>query len=456
MCKRLKGFIGPPRLRLGLLFLAAIALHAADYKAGLARLIITPERPMYLSGYATRTHASEGKIHDLWAKALAIEDRKGGRVVIVSTDLVGLPRAITDLVAARALKEYGLDRARLVINSSHTHTGPLIRSNLSMMFTLSAEEQSRVDEYSRQLTDKLVAVVGAALGDLAPANLSFGNGVAGFAMNRREPTPTGIKNGVNRSGPTDHDVPVLKVTAPDGKLRAVLFGYACHNTTLTGEFYQFSGDYAGFAQIAVEKANPGATALFLMLCGADQNPYPRSKLEYAEKYGADLAAEVARIMSGPLQPVRGAILAAFQIADLQFAVHTRETFESRLKESNVYRVRHAKAMLATYDQGYPIRRYPYPVQAIGFGKDLTLVALGGEVVVDYVLRIKKEYGSKRIIVAGYSNDVMSYIPSLRVLKEGGYEASDAMLYYGLPGPYNDDVEDRIMRTVGQVMKRVKR
>lgn len=427
------------------LFLAAIALNAADYKAGLARLIITPEKAMYLSGYANRTHASEGKIHDLWAKALAIEDRKGGRVVIVSTDLVGLPRAITDVAGARVLKEYGLDRARLVINSSHTHTGPLIRGNLPYLFALSQDEQARVDEYSRQLTDKLVAVVGAALGDLAPANLSFGNGVAGFAMNRR-----------TAGGPTDHDVPVLKVTAPDGKLRAVLFGYACHNTTLTGEFYQFSGDYAGFAQIALEKANPGATALFLMLCGADQNPNPRSKLEYAEKHGADLATEVGRVMAGPLQTVRGAILAAFQSVDLEFAIYTRETFEARLKESNLYRVRHAKAMLAMYDQGYPIRRYPYPVQAIGFGKDLTVVALGGEVVVDYVLRIKKEYGSRGIIVAGYSNDVMSYIPSLRVLKEGGYEASGAMLYYGLPGPYNDEVEDRIFRTIGQVMKRIKR
>jgi hypothetical protein len=439
---------------LGLLL--AATLNAADYRAGLARLIITPEKPIYMSGYATRTHPSEGKIHDLWAKALAIEDRKSGRVVIVSTDLVGLPKSITDLVAARVLKEYNLDRARLVINSSHTHTGPLIRGNLANMFALSAEEQQRVDEYSRQLTDKLVTVVGAAIGDLAPANLSFGNGVAGFAMNRREPSATGIKNGLNPNGPTDHDVPVLKVTTPDGKLRAVLFGYACHNTTLTGEFYQFSGDYAGFAQIALEKANPGATALFLMLCGADQNPQPRSKLEYAQKYGADLAAEVIRVLAGQLQPVSGAIRAAFQTVDLQFAVHTRQTFESRLSEANVFRVRHAKAMLATYDQGYPIRRYPYPVQAIGFGKDLTLVALGGEVVVDYVLRIKKEYGSKGIIVAGYSNDVMSYIPSLRVLKEGGYEASDAMLYYGLPGPYNDDVEDQIFRTIARVMKRVKR
>jgi Neutral/alkaline non-lysosomal ceramidase, N-terminal len=449
--------IGNKMCKLPILLLAVANLSsAAGYKAGIGRLIITPEKPIYLSGYANRTHPSVGKIHDLWAKALAIEDAKGARVVIVSTDLVGLPRAITDVVAARVLKEYHLDRARLVINSSHTHTGPLIRSNLSLMFDLSQEERDRVDEYSRELTDKLVAVVGAAINDLAPAGLSFGNGTATFAINRRQKASSAVRIGVNTQGPTDHDVPVLKVSGPDGKLRAVLFGYACHNTTLTGEFYQLSGDYAGFAQAALEQSNPGATALFMMLCGADQNPNPRSTLDYAKQHGADLAAEVNRVLAGRLQPVRGAILAAFQSVDLEFAIHTRETFESRLKETNVFRVRHAKAMLALYDQGRPIRRYSYPVQAVSFGKDLTLVALGGEVVVDYVLRIKREYGSKGIIVAGYSNDVMSYIPSLRVLKEGGYEASDSMLYYGLPGPYNDEVEDRIFRTIGKVMARVKR
>ncbi|HTM50991.1 MAG TPA: neutral/alkaline non-lysosomal ceramidase N-terminal domain-containing protein, partial [Bryobacteraceae bacterium] len=408
-------------LRLTILAATLTALAAAaEYKAGTARIIITPDKPQYLSGYANRTHASEGKIHDLWAKALAIEDRQGGRVVIVSTDLVGLPRGITDLVAARALKEYNLERSRLVINSSHTHTGPLIRGNLSLMFELDPEQKQRVDDYSRDLTEKLVTVIGAALKELAPADLTFGNGTAGFAINRRQNTANSLRIGVNPKGPTDHDVPVLKVAAPDGKLRAVLFGYACHNTTLTGEFYQFSGDYAGFAQIDIEQANPGATALFMMLCGADQNPNPRSSLDLARQHGAELAREVGRVLGGALQPVRGTIVPAFRGVDLEFAFHTRETFESRLKETNVFHVRHARAMLATYDQGRPIRRYSYPVQAIAFGKDLTLVALGGEVVVDYVLRIKKEYGSKGIIVAGYSNDVMSYIPSLRVLKEGGY------------------------------------
>src|SRR5712692_10125793 len=444
-------------VRSSIFLLAALSLSASDYKAGVGRIIITPEKPIYLSGYGDRNHPSEGVIHDLWAKALAIEDRKGARVVIVTTDLIGLPRGIADVVAARVQKDYGIERAHLVLNSEHTHTGPLVRGNLEMMFELSPEDSQIVSDYAASLTDNLVAVVGAALKDLAPADLSFGNGRATFAINRRESTPNGVKIGENPKGPTDPDVPVLKVTAPDGKLRAVLFGYACHNTTLTGQFYKISGDYAGFAQLAVEKANPGATAMFLMLCGADQNPHPRSALELAEQHGGALGAEVSRVLGEKLQPVHGPVRGAFQIVQLGFAPQSRETFEARLKDSNVHRARHAKAMLRLYDERSPVlSHYPYPVQAVQFGKDLTLVALGGEVVVDYDLRIKREFGDKGIIVAAYSNDVMSYIPSLRVLKEGGYEADQSMIYYGLPGPYDEHVEEHVMTTVDQVMKRVGR
>ncbi|HUK53166.1 MAG TPA: neutral/alkaline non-lysosomal ceramidase N-terminal domain-containing protein [Candidatus Binatia bacterium] len=438
-----------------MILLASLPLAAADYKAGIGRIIITPDKPIYMSGYANRNHPSEGVVHDLWAKALAIEDRKGARVVIVATDLIGLPRGITDVVAARVDQQWGIDRSHLVLNSSHTHTGPLIRGNLEMLFELSPADSQVVSEYAARLIENLVAVIVAALQDLAPAALSFGNGRATFAINRREPAPNGVKIGENPKGPTDPDVPVLKVTAPDGKLRAVLFGYACHNTTLTGEFYNISGDYAGFAQLAIEKANPGATAMFLMLAGADQNPSPRSSLELAERHGAELGTEVIRVLGEKLQSVRGPVRTAFQIVHLGFAPQSRETFESRLQDSNVHRARHASAMLKLYDERSPIlSHYPYPVQAVRFGKDLTLVALGGEVVVDYVLRIKREYGSKGIIVAGYSNDVMSYIPSLRVLKEGGYEADQSMIYYGLPGPYDEHVEEQIMATVHQVLKRV--
>jgi hypothetical protein len=433
--------------------LALAAVAAADYKAGVARVVITPDRPIYLSGYASRNRPSEGKIHDLYAKAIAVEDAKGGRVVLVGMDLIGVPRSIADAVAARVQKQWGLERARLVLNSSHTHTGPLIQGNLEM-WKLKPAEQQAVREYASWLTGQLVTVIGASLADLKPAQLSFGNGRATFGQNRRQRVNQIMRIGENPAGPSDNDVPVLRITAPGGQLRAVLFGYACHNTTLTGEFYHFSGDYAGFAQATVEKAHPGATAVFFALCGADQNPSPRGTLELAERHGAALAAEVGRVLDVKIQPVRGVLRTAFHLVDLPFAHHTRENFEARLGDSNPFKARHARLMLRTYDERRPIRKYAYPVQAVAFGSDLTLLAMGGEVVIDYVLRVKKEFGQRGIIVAGYSNDVMSYIPSRRILNEGGYEADDSMIYYGMPGRYSDDVEEIIFAAVHRTMKRV--
>jgi neutral ceramidase len=407
-----------------------------------------------MSGYAVRSKPSEGVLQDIWAKALAFEDSKGGRVIIVTTDLIGLPRSVSEVVSARVLKEHGIERARLILNSSHTHTGPVVRANLAAMYNLSDDQQRAVDEYTRDLIDNLVSVSSAAIGDLKPAKVEFGKGTAPFAINRRQFNAKGVSIGTNSTGPVDHDVPVIRVTGPDGSLRAVLFGYACHNTTLTGEFYQISGDYAGFAQAELERQHPGATALFLMLCGADQNPNPRSSLQLAEQHGKTLAGQVSEVLKGKLSPLKPPIRAALQVVDLSFVPHTRDTFEEELKSDNQFKVRRAQAMLKGYDEGRPVRRVTYPVQAVRFGDSLALVTLGGEVVVDYSLRTKREYPKENVVVAGYSNDVMCYIPSKRVLKEGGYEANDSMIYYGQPGPFTEEVEESIFSAIGSVMERV--
>ena len=440
---------------LSVALLASVSCFGAGFQAGVARADITPDGPIWMAGYASRNHPSDGVLTKLWAKALAIEDARHTRLVIVTTDLIGLPRAITDEVSARVQQKWGIDRAGLLFNSSHTHTGPLIRANLVTMFDLDAEQTERVNQYSRKLTDHLVEVIGAALGDLAPAEISYGFGSAPFAINRRQPAPNGVKIGVNSSGPVDHTVPVLRVVGTDGKLRAVLFAYACHNTTMTGQFYEISGDYAGFAQAAVETAHPGATAMFLLLCAGDQNPNPRSSVDLAKQHGGELAAEVERVLGGPMKRAAGPLHLAYKVTRLNFAPHTRETFEQALTDKNSARVRLAKAMLKDYDEGHPVRSTPYPVQALRFDRGLTLLALGGEVVIDYDLRVKKEYGpASDIVVAGYSNDVMCYIASARVLKEGGYEAVDSMWYYGQPGEFADDVEERIFDAIHQVLKRV--
>lgn len=438
------------------LFLAVPGWAATTMKAGVARIDITPDGPIWMSGYAARNKPSEGVLTPLWAKALALEDGRGRRAVIVTTDLIGLPMELTDVVAARAMEKYRLGREGLVFNSSHTHTGPVVRGNLSVMESQQPPHRQALVAYRERLQQNLLDVIGAALADLAPAELAIEYGEARFGVNRRQFTPKGVVIGVNPDGPTDPRVPVVRVTSPAGKVRAILFGYACHNTTLTAEFYQLSGDYAGYAQAEIEKQFPGAVALFVQLCGGDQNPNPRSRLEHAEQHGRTLGAEVARVARGKMQPAGGRLRAAYQLAALPFAPHTRAQFEQELKDANVFRQRRAAPMLKLYDERREPRLLRYPVQAVRVDPGFTLIALGGEAVVDYALWAYKAWPQERLIVAGYSNDVACYIPSARVLREGGYEAVDSMIYYGQPGPFTEEVEARIQEAVRQVMKRVGR
>lgn len=441
------------RTGLGLLLAGAMAssLTAAEFQAGVARVKITPPTPYWLSGYAARTNPASVVLQDLWAKALALRDAQGHQVVLVTMDLIGLPREVSDAVADRARRQLKLKRSELLLNCSHTHCGPAVGSNLSVLFDFNPADRERLQQYTADLTEKLVQVTRAALAAQSPAELAVGRGTVGFAVNRRAPGSNGYHLGVNTNGPSDHGLPVLRVTALDGSLRAVLFGYACHNTTLGGDFYQVNGDYAGHAQADFESAHPGATALFLMLCGGDQNPAPRGTVDHVRRYGQSMAAEVERVLAGTLQPLHSPIRTSFNQVKLDFAAHSRQDFELESKHSDKFRRRRASLMLADYDRNAPIRQLQYPIQAIRVGRELTLLALAGEVVMDYNLRARREFANENLVVAGYCNEVRCYIPSQRVLHEGGYEPVDSMIYYGMPGPFADTVEEKIFAGIHRAL-----
>jgi hypothetical protein len=447
-----------PLLAAALFAVPARADDAATWKAGAAYVKITPDRPMWLSGYSSRTKPAEGTLLDLWAKALVLEDPDGRRVALVTMDLVGIPRDLSLAVRDDITRKHRLPRECVCLSVSHTHSGPVVGNNLSAMYFLDDAQQKLVDEYAKSLHEKLVAVVGTAIGNLAPAELARGNGHVTLAVNRRnnkEADVPKLRDLGQLKGPVDHDVPLLSVRDRDGRVKAVVFGYACHATVLSG--YQWCGDYPGFAQAALEKAHPGAVAIFWAGCGADQNPLPRRSVELAEKYGEELARGVESVLAAPMALVRGKLSAAYAEVDLPFAdLPTRDKLVEDSTSKDRYVAARAKNLLQRIkDKGSLAGTYPYPVQAWQLGSDLTFVALGGEVVVDYALRLKKELGREDTWVAGYTNDVMAYIPSERVLKEGGYEGGGAMVYYGLPTVWGPKVEDVIVAAVHEQVKKVR-
>jgi neutral ceramidase len=432
-----------------------LAQASAPWKAGVAAVIITPKESLWMAGYAARNKPSEGTAQDLYAKALALEDDKGGRLVIVTLDLVGIPRPLRDALAKDIEAKYKLPPAALLLNASHTHCGPVVRSGGSVLYDLGDDMSRRIERYLADLHTKIVGVAGQALADLTPARLGYSRARAGFAMNRRLPTEKGPINSPYPDGPVQHEVPVLRVEEPEGKkLRAVLFGYACHNTTLS--FYQFCGDYAGYAQEQLEKDHPGAVALFMTGCGGDQNPYPRGTLDLAKQHGRTLATTVQAALLPKARPVHGPLRCAFEEVTLDFVPPSREEL-LKLKESKTKNEqRRAELLLQELDKTGAIHaKYAYPIQVVQFGGDLTMIGLAGEVVVDYVHRLQRELAGAPVWVSGYCNDVFGYVPSVRVLKEGGYEGGGAMRLTRLPGPFAATVEERIVGKVHELVKRAR-
>ena len=451
------------RSLLALVLLAGLTLAAEraekpapyPWKVGVASVCINPEGSIWMAGYGARNKPSEGIVHDLHAKALAIEDADGGKLVFLTLDLIGVPDELHPMLSKRLQEKYGIPRQALVINTSHTHSGPELRVGKAEEYEEDKERIEKCVRYYEKLRDEwLPRVLDEALADMKPAHLSYSHAKCGFAMNRRTPTDKGFINHPYPDGPVDHDVPVLKITSEDDKLVAVLFGYACHNTSLC--FYKLCGDYAGYAQAYLEEAHPEMTALFMIGCGGDQNPYPRHKWGYAKRHGRTLADAVDAAFLTKFQPVSGPIRTAMVDVELKFApARSKEQLEKDAKSSNKRIRNNAKALLSELAENGEIDlTFDTVVQAIAFGDSLLMLGLPGESLIDYSLRFKKEFTGKPVWVAGYCNNHFGYLPSLRVLKEGGYEAGGPYHYGAKPDRLDESVEERIVKGVHQAVEAV--
>jgi hypothetical protein len=412
---------------------------APGWNVGVAKVDVTPDYPVRLSGYGGRRTEHEGVSQCIFAKALAFGSDAEGPAVLLTVDNLGVPAAMRSEIAKRLAAKTQVVDSRLAICSSHTHRAPMLAGVAPNLFSMDipTDHWERIQRYSEEFTDRLEQAALAALADRQPAHLAWGYGHVSFAHNRR--------NMAFR--PEDHSLPVLQVTGADGKIRALFTSYACHCTTTS--FNTVHGDWAGCAQEQIEKDFPGAIALTALGCGADQNPDPRSTAELLEQYGRDVAAEVKRVVEGDLTPLNGSLESRAKTIGLPFEVlPTRSEWEEKAGGPEVAIAYHARKNLARLDRGEDLpTELPYFVQVWAFGSGLVMGFLPGEITVDYSLRLKLELDSQRLWVNGYANDVSCYIPSERVLAEGGYEGGGAMVYFDRPTRFAFGIEERILCAV---------
>jgi hypothetical protein len=444
------------------IFMAAIttsspgaATDGGGWKAGVARAVITPDKPMWMTGYASRTKPAEAKLNDLYVKALAIEASSGKRVLLVTLDLCGIDRETSTRIRDRLAKEHGLPREAVVLSCSHTHSGPTFGHYLPALLSLSEADQHAVEELTRKIEDAIAQAVAGAMSSLAPAKLTWTLGHADFAVNRRENPEKKVPElrAANQlKGSVDHELPVLTVTSGDS-VRAIVFGYACHATT-TSKF-EWSGDWPGVACANIEKSHPGAVAMSWIGCAGDQNPLPRGSYDLLNQHGKEAsdAVEAALADKAGARPVEPATLAmTYGEIDLPFApLPSKEHLEADTKSANKWVANRGRYLLAKLERdGQLSPHYPYPIEIWKLGSGVTWVFLGGEATVEYSLRLKKELGGPvagSTWVASYCNDVMAYIPSLKVLNEGRYEGEESMIYYGQPTKWAPEIEELIVKEV---------
>jgi len=433
----------------------SIPLESPQWKAGIAKAKITPPDPVVLGGFASRREPFSGVIQDLYVKALALEDKVGHQSLLITCDFLGFRANTADPIRNRIMEITGLDESQIIINSSHTHTGPGQAARPDAPSYLKPEYVRALNEYTVWLQNRVVESAVSALEELHPVNLGFDTGYAPFVMNRREPSERGITLGHNPRGPADQSVPVLKVEHQKGELFAVVFGAACHNTTIPPSDNRVSGDFAGYAQEFIEKKYPGTQAMFMQGLGGDSGPYPTGSIEYSKKHGKTLGGEVCRILrENQFTPVNGSLRTVSQRIPLPLA----EAFSSEKIEE--YRAAPAqwkkwvgKMMLLRMQSGQPFRTtYEAPFGIWQFGEDLTMVAMSGEVVVDYVYLIEEAIGPLNLWISGYNNDVFGYLPSARVLQEEGYETRG--LYSG--EMFAPEVEKVVIKAIRNLAKRARR
>ncbi|MGO9240209.1 MAG: hypothetical protein ACLQBJ_05300 [Bryobacteraceae bacterium] len=414
-------------------------LLRAELRAGSARVSITPRTPIRLGG---RDALSEGLASQIYARALALDDGAGGRAVIIATDLLGLPRSLTERAAVEIMKAQGLERGQILFTATGTHNAPQIKGLQPVLEPESGSEAQTIEHYAETLVHYLSDAAGAAIGDLKPARVDFAWGGAGLKSKKSKEA--------KQSGRDSHDLAVLRVLSPKGGLIAVLFATSTGNAVIGGDFRAISGDAAGEAEAALEKEYKGSVAMNLRLCAGSATQKEGSDEQAAQRSGADIAARVDQMLKGPMHQASGRLRSAFIETALPFVAHTKEQFEQEAAGPDGPAARRGRRMLAAYEARNEPRQLPYPVQVVRFDEGLALVGLGGEVAAEVAGKIRKLLHDKEIMVVGNCNDGTAVVSGAVEPRAG---EAQRMLEYGHPGPFTGEAEQRVLDAAQRAWKR---
>ena len=437
--------------------IGSTVLVAQDWTIGASKLEITPEGPVRLSGYAARNKPSAGIDSPLYVRSLFLKHKEGVPLLIVSLDAIGISANMTQEIGQAIEKEFGLSRAQVVLCTTHSHTAPHLHGVLTNLFAdgLSPAELVACQRYTARVIERTLQSIRDAIATTVPGSVSISEDQADFAINRRVIQSGRWANfGETPEGPVDRRVKVLSAHGSDGHLLAVAFQYACHCTSISPERNRISSDWAGMSAEMFETANRNAIALPIIGAGADSNPNPRGEDSHALAHAKSMYEAVSRAVKSERKQLVAPTQVAFSYVGLEFDRPDVSTLRKLVEDPNKHVQNRAKGLLETLKIKDRIpESYPAPVHFWSFGDQLAWVFLGGEVVVDYQIRLERELSQfTNVWVAAYVDDVFAYVASERLRREGGYEVDSSMVYYNQPGPWKSGTEEKLVLGVLDLQK----
>ena len=447
--------------------------NSAEFRAGTARSKITPEDFGWLGGYGHRNRPAEGVAADLWARALALEDKLGHRRVLVNADIHIFTRRLHREIVEAARKRFGLEQSEVMLIATHTHSGPALPEGFDPIISWGLDERElrKLQTAADRIRDQTLDAMARALSGLRPARISF----ARRGPVRCEPTRAQGRWGICVRG------------EPGGRC-----GPRCARSPR--RVAQRSRRLPWCSPTPATIRRSGTVTMVSIAITRITQAWPLSRSRNNSRHNRDLRDRCRGGDRSSAARRSGAGEATWRNAECRRARHSRPDspasssrgvayvvpgdpaaaeygpFRAKYVELSagpvVYRQRHARHILAQMDAGTLPAEVPLPIQIWWFGNDLTLIALGGEVGVDYALRLKRDLGADRVWPVAYANEVPCYIPSARVLKEGGYEAgwdleqgpgvpgaTGNILFYGWAAPLAPGVEDRVLAALHSLLKK---
>lgn len=424
-----------------------------------------------MHGFGARTRKSEGILHDIYAKAVLLLANQP--LFIVTIEALGCDRSFTSGVKSALFEACGLKENEIIINFSHTHASVFLtgedallrRGGYSIGQERWLESESKADytadiAYYHDVRNRIIRMAKHCFEHAVEGTMLLGLGASDFAVSRRKPTLSGgVTWAPYYDGEIDKDLYVMKLEDKEGNLKAILYNYGCHTTCMGPANYMISGDFAGVTSARLEASYPGTVALFLQGCAAELKPihtangdrFEACSLEKMEQAGVDFAHDVAGVMQhAKFTKVKG----PFHSRLLDIRLYTQqprlEEYEHLANDPSVddFRKNSAKRLLEAIEDGTVKDHLDIHVSIWELDHDTSLIAIEGEVSNDYSVLLKRLFKEKKLIVLGYTDGVISYLPSRKCIQEGGYEAENNY-FFNLRGPFIPEIEDII---IGQIVK----